>query len=75
MSIRWPDILLSLEPADFEELRVILEEEYGRKFTDLEVRDAARRLCSLADLFTLTETQPEGVLGKRTGERPEETHS
>jgi hypothetical protein len=66
---------MSLEPEDFEELRVILEEEYGRTFTDLEVRDAARRLCSMADLFTATGTQPEGDLGKETGAGPEASHS
>lgn len=66
--MRWPELLLSLTPEDLDELRVILKGEYGREFTDLEVRDAARRLCSIADLMSLTDTQPDGGRGDRIGE-------
>ena len=62
--MRWLDCLSSLEPEDLGRLKEVLESDFGRTFSDLDVRDAARRLCSVVDLMLLTDNQPEGGRGE-----------
>ncbi len=66
--MRWLDLLSSLRPNDFARLKELLESEFGRPFTDVEVRDVARRLSTISDLMLFTDSQPEGSRTERTGE-------
>lgn len=66
--MRWLDLLSSLRPEDFAALHGLLEVEYERSVTDVEVRDVASRLSRIIDLIDESARHPEGEPKGEAGE-------